>query len=221
VWEKSKKPFIIISKISGSENPMRLFVSGIHGNEEVVTRPILERLARDVEIKSGKLILASLPGGYPYISTLDKAYYDSVPGRKLMYLIHRYRPGIYIELHSYSRDNHSKLTDPDRKSKIGVPSFTELEEEILIGSVSPLIRTSEFKMEDFCFTLEIPDPPSEKALQIALDILRSICLFSRRSEIIDKLCGQYPQQIREAQKKFNEFFNCGNQKTLNRTDPHL
>ena len=193
-------------KILGSGDPTRLFAAGIHGNEEGVTRPILERLARDIEIKSGRLILVSLPSGYPYISTLDKAYHSSITGRKLLDIIHKYRPCIYLELHSYERDNHSKLTDPDRKSKIGVPPFTELEEKVLIGSVSPLIRTSEFKREDFCITLEIPDPPSEKALQVAIDILRSICLSSTRYEILDKLSGQYPRQIGEAQKNFNEFY---------------
>lgn len=193
-------------KISGNGNPTRLFVAGIHGNEKTVTQPILERLARDVDIRNGVLIMVSLPGGHPYISTLDKTYYDSIPGRKLLNLIQKYRPGIYIELHSYSMDNHSKLTDPDRKSKIGVPPFTKLEENILIGSVSPLIRTSEFKREDFCLTMEIPDPPSEKALNIALDILKSICLSSRRSDILDRLLIQYPRQISEAQKNFNELF---------------
>lgn len=193
-------------KIFGSGNPCRLFVAGIHGNEEAITKPILELLAGDIEIKSGRLIMVSLSSGDPYISTLDKAYYDSIAGRKLMDLIHEYRPGIYLELHSYELKNHSKLTDPDRKSKIGVPSFTELEEKVLIGSVSPIIRTSLFNIDDFCFTLEIPVPHSEKALQVALDILKVIALSSLRHEIIGKLRDKYPEQIGEAERNFREFF---------------
>ncbi len=190
----------------GNIDPCKLFVAGVHGNEEATTMPLLELLARDIENLSGKLILVSLSSADPYISTLDKAYYGSSNGRKLLDLVHEYRPTIYLELHSYEIKNHAKLTDPDRKSKIGVPSFTELEEKILIGSVSPLIRTTEFKREDLCFTLEIPVPHSEKALQVALDILRVIALSSGRNEIIGKLRIKYPEQIREAARNFHEFF---------------
>ena len=190
----------------GSKNPCRLFVAGVHGNEEATTMPLLELLARDIENISGKLILVSLSSADPYISTLDKAYYDSKNGRKLLDFVHNYRPTIYLELHSYEIRNHTKLTDPERKSKIGVPPFTELEEKILIGSISPLIRTTEFNREDLCFTLELPIPHSEKALQVALAILKVIALSSDRNEIIGKLRIEYPEQIREAERNFYEFF---------------
>jgi len=192
-------------KASGSSNPTRLFVAGVHGDEEAITRPIFEMMTKDIKITSGRLIVVSLSRDCPYISTLNEAYYDSTNGKKLLELIQEYRPGIYVELHTYKRDNHSNLIDPDRRKKIGIPPFTELEEEVLIGSVSPFIRTSKFRREDFCFTLEIPDPYSEKALQIALHILRSITLSSTRGEIIEKLREQYPRQIQEAEKNFREF----------------
>lgn len=190
----------------GSKDPCRLFIAGVHGNEEATTMPLLELLARDIKIISGRLILVSLSSADLYISTLDKAYYGSKNGMKLLELVHEYRPTIYLELHSYDIRNHAKLTDPGRKSKIGVPSFTELEEKILIGSVSPLIRTTEFNREYLCFTLELPIPHSEKALQIALDILRVIALSPGRNEIIGKLRIKYPEQIREAARNFHEFF---------------
>ncbi|HMB45268.1 MAG TPA: DUF2119 family protein [Candidatus Methanoperedens sp.] len=193
-------------KVLGSSNPTRLFVAGIHGDEETITRPIFEMMIKDIKITSGRLIVVCLSRDCPYISTLNEAYYDSTNGKKLLELIREYRPGIYVELHTYKKDNHSNLIDPDRKRKIGVPAFTELEEKVLIGSVSPFIRTSEFRREDFCFTLEMPDPYSEKALQIALHILRSISLSSSRDEILEKLRVQYPLQIQEAEKNFREFF---------------
>jgi hypothetical protein len=196
----------IMFKELGSKDPCRLFVAGVHGNEEVTTMPLLELFARDIKIISGRLILVSLSSADPYISTLDKAYYGSTNGMKLIQLVHEYRPVIYLELHSYDIRNHSKLTDPDRKSKIGVPSFTELEEKVLIGSVSPLIRTTEFDIECFCFTLELPVPHSEKAVLIVLDILRIIALSSGRNEIIGKLRIKYPEKIREAERNFHEFF---------------
>jgi hypothetical protein len=194
-------------KVLGSSNPTRLFVAGIHGDEEAITRPIFEMMIKDIKIISGRLVVVSLSRDCPYISTLNEAYYDSTNGKKLLELIQEYRPGIYVELHTYKIDNHSNLIDPDRRKKIGVPPFTDLEEKVLIGSVSPLIRTSKFRREDFCFTLEMPDPHSEKALQIALHILRSISLSTSRGEILEKLREQYPLQIQEVEKNFREFFN--------------
>jgi hypothetical protein len=193
-------------KVLGNWKPCRLFVAGVHGNEEAITLPFMELMAKEIEVANGRLITIGLPGGYPYISTLNKEYYDSINGRKLLYLVRKYKPSIYLELHSYRTENHSKLTDPERKKKIGVPPFTDLEEKVLMGSVSPLIRTTEFNMEDFCLTLEIPDPYSEKALHVALDIMNVIALSSSRYEIIGKLRGKYPEQIREAEKNFHEFF---------------
>jgi len=193
-------------KVLGSSNPTRLFVAGIHGDEEAITRPIFEMMIKDIKITSGRLIVVSLSRDCPYISTLNEAYYDSTNGKKLLELIQEYRPGIYVELHTYKIDNHSNLIDPDRRKKIGVPPFTDLEEKVLIGSVSPLIRTSQFRREDFCLTLEMPDPHSEKALKITLHILRSISLSSSRGEILEKLREQYPLQIQEVEKNFREFF---------------
>jgi hypothetical protein len=193
-------------KILGSGEPSRLFVAGIHGNEEALTEPILKLFAQDIKIRSGRLIICSLSGGDPYISTLDKAYYNSETGRKLLGLIHEYRPRIYLEMHSYRLENYSKLTDPDRKNKVGVPPLTELEAKVLIGSVSPLIRTTEFNMEDFCFILEMPSLRSEQALSTVLEILRIIAISASRDEIISKLRWKYPRQIFEAEKNFHEFF---------------
>ncbi len=193
-------------KIFGTEEPLRLFVAGIHGTEEAFTEPLLKLFAQDIEIRSGRLILCSLSGGDPYISTLNKAYYDSKTGRKLLGLIHEYRPQIYLELHSYGIENYSKLTDPDRKNKIGVPPLTELEEKVLIGSVSPLIRTTQFNKDDFCFILEVPTLHSMQAPCVALDVMKTIALSVGREEIIGKLRCKYPEQMREAEKNFHEFF---------------
>ena len=127
-------------KVLGSSNPTRLFVAGIHGDEEAITRHIFEMMIKDIKIISGRLVVVCLSRDCPYISTLNEAYYDSTNGKKLLELIQEYRPGIYVELHTYKIDNHSNLIDPDRRKKLGVPPFTEFEEKVLIGSVSPLIR---------------------------------------------------------------------------------
>lgn len=193
-------------KIYGSGEPSRLLVAGVHGNEGALTEPILKLFAEDIEVKHGRLIISGLPGGQPYLSTLDKAYYDSETGKKLLELIRMYKPRIYLELHSYAVENYSKLTDPERKNKIGVPPLTELEEGVLIGSVSPLIRITEFSMHDFCFVLEVPSPKTEEALHVALVVLGIIALSNSRDEILSGLRDKYPEQIRIAEKHFREFF---------------
>jgi hypothetical protein len=192
-------------KITGCGEPTRLFIAGIHGNEDIITEPIIEKFARNIEISIGRLIISGLSGGDPYISTLEKKYYESRSGMELLELINKYRPRFYLELHSYNLENLSNLTDPERKKRIGVPPFTMLEENVLIGSVSPHIRISQFDLQDFCITLEIPTTYSEKALLIALDIMKTIALSSSRDEIVQKLRRIYPEQIQEAEKKFHEF----------------
>jgi len=192
-------------KITGSGEPTRLFVAGIHGNEDIITEPIIKEFASNIEIRIGRLIVYGLSGGDPYISTLEKKYYESKSGTELLELIRKYSPHVYLELHSYTLENHSKLTDPERKKRIGVPPFNELEENVLIGSVSPHIRISQFDLQDFCITLEIPTTYSEKALYIVLDIMRTIALSCSRDEIIQKLRKIYPEQIQEAERKFHEF----------------
>ncbi|CAG0961414.1 hypothetical protein METP2_00815 [Methanosarcinales archaeon] len=71
-------------KVLSSSNPTRLFVAGIHGDEEAITRPIFEIMIKDIKITSGKLIVVSLSRDCPYISTLNEAYYDSTNGKKLL-----------------------------------------------------------------------------------------------------------------------------------------
>ena len=44
-------------KVLGSSNPTRLFVAGIHGDEEAITRPIFEMMIKDIKIISGRLIV--------------------------------------------------------------------------------------------------------------------------------------------------------------------
>lgn len=86
-------------------------------------------MIKDIKITNGRLIVVSFSRDCPYISTLNEAYYDSTNGKKLLELIQEYRPGIYVELHTYKRDNHSNLIDPDRRNKIGVPPLPGLKKK--------------------------------------------------------------------------------------------
>ena len=80
----------------GFDNPVRLIVGGLHGSEGVKTGPLLRDVSRTVE--KGRLILCNLSRRVRYISTINKAYYSTQIGSRLLNLILRYRPKIYIEL---------------------------------------------------------------------------------------------------------------------------
>jgi len=43
-------------KLLVGANPTRLFVAGIHGDEEAITRPIFEMMIKDINIISGREI---------------------------------------------------------------------------------------------------------------------------------------------------------------------
>ncbi len=193
-------------KILGNGEPSRLLVAGIHGNEGAITCPIVKLFTSYIKIMHGRLIICCLPEEQTYITTLDEAYLNSRNGKKLLSLIHKYNPSIYIELHSYDSKNYSKLIDFDRKKKLGVPPLIELENKVLIGSVSPYIRITEFKTDDFCFMIEVPAPLSVGTIYITLDVLEIIALSNSREEIMRDIGKIYPNQISVHEMNFHEFF---------------
>ncbi|MFX0200288.1 MAG: DUF2119 family protein [Candidatus Hodarchaeota archaeon] len=189
-------------KIIGLGKPVRLFVGGLHGSEGIVTEPILREVSKEVE--KGSLILRNFSKRTRYISTLCLAYYQTKTGKSLLSLIRKHMPEIYIELHSYRRNAYSKLTAPNRKEKIGVPPFTDLEDEILLGSVSPHIRTSEFRKHDLCLTLDIP--ADLKDTYKVIKILNWAIASRDKFEFLEKLRARFPAQVQTAEKKFFEYF---------------
>ena len=196
----------MLFKIIGEGEPTRLFIGGVHGREGMLTEKVLLRLLdSELNVSPGKLILCNLTTSGEYISTLNRAYYQSEAGLKLLEIIRSYKPGIYVELHSYSPESRERLTDPERKQKAGVPSLIELEQEVLIGSVSPLIRTSEFKIYDLCLTLEIPNANCSKAFNLVISLLKMMANHDKES-ILRNLEMRYPEQFAIMVKNFREYF---------------
>jgi hypothetical protein len=185
------------------KGPTRLFIGGVHGKEGLTTRKALKHLSGS-SVKDGKLIIHNF-GESPYISTLEKRYYASTVGSKVLSLIKDHNPDIYLELHSYKPENYYKLTAEDRREKTGVPPLIELEEGILMGSVSPLIRITFFHKCDFPFVLEIPSNPSKKSFKVYLNILNLVAGSRDRNEILEKLGSKYPSAVKKARKYFIEF----------------
>jgi hypothetical protein len=187
-----------------SNVPNRLFIGGLHGREGESTLNILNQLNND-DVKIGKLVIHNCDYT-PYLSTLRPEYYNSEIGKEILYLIDYYHPQVYIELHCYKKENYNKLTDPQRQKQEGVPPLIELEMGVLIGSVSPFIRTSLFKTEDICMTLEMPCNPNEKVQSVVLNVLKIIAISENRFEIEQRMSKIYPEQVKTARIYAQEFF---------------
>lgn len=191
--------------IEKGDEPRRLFVGGLHGNEGLTTIKAFKALSFE-DVKDGELIIYNCDPT-SYLSTLKRSYYNTRQGKEIISLIKYYRPSIYVEAHCYK--NYKGLIDPDRKRKIGVPPLIELENGVLIGSVSPHIRTTFFKRADVCITLEMPCIQykiDNKALRTYTSILKVIASIKDRPELEEKLAKKYPEQVEIARRYAIEFF---------------
>ena len=193
--------FKIIDKGPGLK---RLFIGGVHGKEGLSTIKALKRIS-DEDVKEGNLVIYNCDES-KYISTLNPLYYESKIGKEILYLINHYQPDMYIELHCYKPENYSLLTDIDRKDRVGVPPLIELEKGVLIGSVSPQIRTTVFRKEDICITLEMPCSSFNDTLELYTSFLKVLAGAKNRKDLEDKARKIYPEQVETTQKYAWEIF---------------
>ncbi len=195
--------FRLIQKNNG---PRRLFLGGVHGKEGLTTIKALKMINFN-DVKTGKLIIYNC-NTTPYVSTLKRYYYHTKQGREILDLVKYYKPSIYVEAHCYKCSNYDKLIDPERKKKIGVPPLIELENKVLVGSVSPHIRTKLFKKMDVCITLEMPctTKVDKKAFKIYTNVLKVIASINDRRELENRLRTKYPEQVETARKYAIDFF---------------
>lgn len=189
--------------IGGKKGTSRLFIGGLHGKEGLSTIHAFKTI-KDIDVNEGKLVLCNLPPS-PYLSTLDPLYFLSLAGMKVIDIIQKYKPGIYLELHCYHPDKKQKLMNKDRKDIFGVPGLVELEEGVLIGSTSPLIRSTFFDLNDFPFILEIPCNSPVDSLEIPSKIMKIAAQSDNRSQIMKKIRKDYPYQVERLDDYFNEF----------------
>jgi len=191
-------------KIKKGNGPTRVFIGGVHGKEGLTTIEPLKNITED-DVVNGELILFNCPESN-YISTLDPRYYTTKMGLRIIDIIKRYRPEIYVELHCYKPASYHKLINLNRKDETGVPPLIELEDGVLISSVAPYLRTELFKRENICITLEIPCNPSENSKDIYFEIMKQIAGSDTRKEFEDKLRIKYPLQVERARLYAAEFF---------------
>ena len=180
-------------RIYGSGRPIRLFVAGLHGDEWKDTTGILKNIKAP---KTGTLALIPVVSSGKYVSTLEADYYPET-GIKIIKAIEILKPEIYVELHSYSRENLEKLAGKDRLDRIGVPAYSVLKEGVLLGSVSPWIRKKYFPKEALCLSFEIQkgNLKSRKFTTLMLDVLKET---QSRDEFIEYLKKEFPVQAKNA-----------------------
>lgn len=190
--------------VDKGNKPVRLFIGGVHGKEGLTTMDAISQVSED-DVKKGSLTMYNFDKS-PYISTLDRHYYSSSRGREIISIIRDLKPEMYVELHCYNSNSFEKLTDLNRKERTGVPPLIHLEKGILIGSISPYIRTSLFKEWDVCITLEIPCKYSKEAMDVYVKVMKAVAGSRDKYELLDKLGADYPEQVETAARYAIELY---------------
>jgi hypothetical protein len=186
----------------GSGSPVRLFAGGLHGDEWETTTPLLEGLTQPL---TGTLLVMSKVSGNEYLSTLDRDYYTQYAPH-LLEAIKEHCPGIYLELHSYSKDNFSILTGDGRFERHGVPAYIEIEAGVLMGSVSPHIRRDHFSPYDLCVSFEMPKRPSGQTLEVIGRLLDLVKECRDRDAFVRYMMTHYPEQTSVAVRNYLRFY---------------
>jgi hypothetical protein len=186
----------------GSGSPVRLFAGGLHGDEWETTTPLLEGLTQPL---TGTLLVMSKVSGNEYLSTLDRDYYTQYAPH-LLEAITEHCPGIYLELHSYSKDNFSILTGDGRFERHGVPAYIEIEAGVLMGSVSPHIRRDYFSPYDLCVSFEMPKRPSGQTLEVIGRLLDLVKECRDRDAFVRYMKTHYPEQTSVAVRNYLRFY---------------
>ena len=131
-----------------------------------------------------------------------RSYYEGI---SLLGLIEKYAPEFYFEIHSYSEKSYSNLTELKRIDLKGIPPFVDLNNGVLMASISPILR-EKFKKTDFCMTIEVPNWKVLEVEKTVLEILEFGITSKNRDEMIEKIFSKYPKGAKTA-KWFADEFN--------------
>ncbi|WP_459201165.1 DUF2119 domain-containing protein [Methanococcus sp. CF] len=187
--------------------PKKLFLSGIHGNESKYTSQVLENLQKNIlnlKVSGNVIIVPELVKNSKYYSTLNPKYYETDEGKSLLELIEKYKPEFYFEIHSYSEKSYSNLTELKRVDLKGIPPFVDLNNGVLMASISPILR-EKFKNTDFCMTIEVPNWKVLEVEKQVLEILEFGITSKDRNEMIEKIFNKYPKGAKTAKWLADEF----------------
>ncbi|MBA2861275.1 DUF2119 domain-containing protein [Methanococcus maripaludis] len=190
-----------------NEIPKKLFLAGIHGSESKYTSQILENLQKNIlNLKTfGNIIIVSeLVNDSKYYSTLNPEYYETETGKSLLELIGKYKPEFYFEIHSYSKKSYSNLTELKRVDLKGIPPFVDLNNGVLMASISPILR-GKFKKTDLCMTIEVPNWKVDEVEKTVLEILEFGITSKNKNGMVEKIFNKYPKEVSYAKWLADEF----------------
>ena len=207
--------------VDNGRGPTKLFLGGVHGNEGKTSIKFIKAI-RPEDLSCGQFYFYNFDK-IDYISTIEKEYYESELGQKILKLIEYFEPEFYTELHCYNLRNYDKLTSMERYLKTGVPPLIPAGNHILVSSVSPLIRMTYFSTDTVCKTLEFPclekltpeiigEFSFDKKLAVDryMDLLRLITKCESRIDFENAMMEKYKPQVYMAmdyaKKVFGEDF---------------
>lgn len=202
--------------INNGKGPVKLFIGGVHGDEGKDVLPLIKLLSWD-DFSSGQIYIYNFDKT-PYISTINKEFYQSEQGKKIISLIDYYKPDFYTELHSYNIKHFDKLISLERLDSQGIPPLIDCGQYVLCSSISPLIRLKYFTKETICQTLEFPsfrgedlklsdeelfkkyNYKKELSAQEYISFLRLITLSKNRDDFERRVLKDYKKQASLALK---------------------
>lgn len=207
--------------IDNGRGPTKLFLGGVHGNEGKTSIKFIKSIKQE-DLSCGQFYFYNFDRT-EYISTIEKEYYESELGQKILKLIEYFEPEFYTELHCYNLKNYNKLTSMERYLKTGVPPLIPAGNHILVSSVSPLIRMTYFSTDTVCKTLEFPcleklNPEvinefnfdKKSAIERYMDLLTLITKCESRVDFENAMMKKYRTQVKlamdYAKKVFGEDF---------------
>lgn len=181
----------------------RLVVGGLHGREGKIVGPKLERFALDGRPRSGVLIVVpSLCRKSKYVSTLSERYFETEEGQRLLNLLERCKPDVYVEVHCYAKKAYKALTSPNRMIKRRVPELVELENGLLVGPPTPHLLIKNF----FRLGMIVEIPCSEHSHHDALlTLLRAVRDQETIEKLLDKLATLYSGHFHRAIELYESY----------------
>lgn len=164
--------------------PLRLIVGGVHGRECRTTKLLLEMLTKTGKPRSGSAVVIPCLYMGKYVSTLSSNYLNTKACKRLIKIVEASKPDIYVELHCYRLSSYGSLTSLSRINVKGVPPLVEIENGVLIGSISPILKA---KLNlDMPILIETPCGKREN-FKVALKILRVFLMANSAQEALEAL----------------------------------
>lgn len=181
---------LLVYSLGTEERPVKLVVGGVHGREWRTVSNILKEAKNISEAPKGRtVIVPCVHKGKKYVSTLSSSFIERREGKKLISLIKRYGPELYVEVHCYRRSAYRKLTEEARWARLNVPPLRQLEEGVLIGAVS--YRLLPYLHGSVPILLEVPCGCSDRSKLALLKVLKMVVECKDSDDFLKRMKDTY------------------------------